>query len=74
MPDTALLAGPYTPPPLRKGDRETCLYRDCLVVVTSWTAAPIPWPRCRRLDCTKGGSGRTPRCGMQMSVTHEGLS
>jgi hypothetical protein len=55
--DTTLLAGPYTPPPLQRGDRATCLYRDALVVVTGWTAAPILWPRCRRLDCTKGGSG-----------------
>jgi hypothetical protein len=45
--DTTLLAGPYTPPPLRKGDRATCLYRDALVVVTSLTTAPIPWPRCQ---------------------------
>lgn len=27
-----------------------CLYRDQLVVVTSWTDAPISWPRCRPID------------------------
>jgi hypothetical protein len=27
------------------GDRADCLYRDCLVVVTGWTDAPISWPR-----------------------------
>jgi hypothetical protein len=51
-----LLSGPYTPPPLKRGDRATCLYRDADVVITSWTAAPISWPRCRRLECS-GGSG-----------------
>src|SRR5262245_7813231 len=52
-----LLAGPYTPPPLRRGDRATCLYRDADVVVTSWTSAPIPWPRCCRPRTHGGGSG-----------------
>jgi hypothetical protein len=27
-----LLFGPYEPPPLRKGDRASCLYRDADVV------------------------------------------
>jgi hypothetical protein len=48
-----LLFGPYNPPPLKRGDHTTCLFRDCLVIVTRWTDAPIPWPRCRALD----GSG-----------------
>jgi hypothetical protein len=52
-----LLHGPYAPPPLRKGDRAHCLLRDCTVVITSWTAARIPWPRCRALDGPGGGSG-----------------
>ena len=52
-----LLFGPYTAPPLRRGDRASCLYRDGLVVVISWTDAPIPWPRCRALDGPGGGSG-----------------
>jgi hypothetical protein len=34
-------------PRLRRGDRSTCLYRDCAVVVTGWADARIPWPRCR---------------------------
>jgi hypothetical protein len=40
MPDDRhlLLHGPYCPPPLRTGDKATSLYRDCDVVVTSWTA------------------------------------
>ena len=52
-----LLFGPYRSPPLNRGDRATCLYRDALVIVTSWTDAPIPWPRCRALDSPGGGSG-----------------
>ena len=36
-------------PQLKVGDVATCLYRDCDVVVTSWTDAPLPWPRCRAL-------------------------
>src|SRR5689334_8281028 len=53
---TALLFGPYRPPPLKAGNRAHCLLRGCVVVVTSWTDAPIPWPRCRALD-SRGGSG-----------------
>jgi hypothetical protein len=45
-----LLFGPYQAPALRQGDRATCLYRGCEVIVTSWTAAPIPWPRCCRAE------------------------
>jgi hypothetical protein len=51
-----LLAGPYTPA-LERGDRSTCLYRDAEVVITSWTAAPISWPRCYRPGSGGGGSG-----------------
>src|SRR5262249_26675218 len=52
-----LLAVPYTPPSLRRGDRATCPDRDADVTVTSWTAAPIPWPRCCRPGTHGGGSG-----------------
>jgi hypothetical protein len=44
-----LLHGPYRPPSLRVGDRATCLFRDCDVIVTGWTDARISWPRCRPL-------------------------
>jgi hypothetical protein len=37
-----LLAGPYLPPSLRRGDRTFCLFRDTDVTVTSWTSAPTP--------------------------------
>src|SRR5262249_10639677 len=52
-----LLHGPYKPPPLRKEDRTTCLFRDGTVVITSWSDARISWPRCRLLDTHGGGSG-----------------
>ena len=42
-----LLHAPYNPPPLKHGDRTTCLCRDRDVVITSWTDARISWPRCR---------------------------
>src|SRR5262249_55224824 len=45
-----LLHGPYRPPRLRRGDRASCLYKDCDVVVTGWTDARISWPRCRPVD------------------------
>jgi hypothetical protein len=50
-----LLFGPYKAPRLRPGDRATCLLRDCAVVITSITDAPIPWPRCRALGSGHGG-------------------
>jgi hypothetical protein len=47
-----LLRGPYRAPRLAVGDRATCLFRDCLVVVNAWTGAPIRWPRCLPVgDC-----------------------
>jgi hypothetical protein len=58
-----LLFGPYCPPPLKRGDRAFCLFRDCDVVVTSWTDARLPWPRCRR----EGGRG-APACWWTRSL------
>jgi hypothetical protein len=51
-----LLFGPYSPLPLARGARAFCLLRDCALIITSWTDAPIPWPRCRALDGPGGGS------------------
>ena len=39
-----LLFGPYKSPALRRGDRATCLYRDCDVRITGWTDARTSWP------------------------------
>ena len=55
MPAPELL-GTYKPPALRVGNRTACLYRDAECVVTSWSDAPIPWPRVRTLG-HRGGSG-----------------
>lgn len=61
-----LLHGPYQAPAFQRGDRATCLYRDVEVVITSWTDAPIPWPRwrARRVDacieCIIGTAGVAP--------------
>ncbi len=56
MPAPPLLLDTYPPPALRKGDRATCLYRDADCAVTSWTDAPIPWPRVQVVG-QRGGSG-----------------
>jgi hypothetical protein len=52
-----LLHGPYQAPSLYFGERALCLLRDCQVKVTSWTAAPISWPRCCAEGTHGGGSG-----------------
>lgn len=65
-----LIAGPYVPPSLVRGDRATCLYRDSDVVVTSWTAARIAWPRCRALG-RRGGSGLLVDDELKRAVTTE---
>jgi hypothetical protein len=51
-----LIAGLYRPPPVRVGDRATCLFRNAEVIVTSWTDAPIAWPHFRTLGF-RSGSG-----------------
>ena len=66
-----LLFGPYKAPALRRGDRATCLLRDCTVVITSWSSARIPWPRCRALDGTGGGSGLLLDEELARAVRHE---
>jgi hypothetical protein len=50
-----LLHGPYHAPTLRRGDRAVCLFRDADVVITSWSDAPTPWPRCQRANQKAGG-------------------
>jgi hypothetical protein len=52
---TKLLAGPYEPPALRKGDRAFCLYLDCDVRVMGWSSGRISWPRARAIDRPRGG-------------------
>jgi hypothetical protein len=66
-----LLFGPYQAPPLRRGDRAFCLLRNCDVVITSWTDARIPWPRCGALDGPGGGSGLLLDEELARAVRHE---
>jgi hypothetical protein len=66
-----LLFGPYRAPPLRRGDKAFCLFRDADVVVTSWTDARIPWPRCRLAEGTGGGSGLLVDEELARAVRHE---
>jgi hypothetical protein len=73
-----LLHGPYVASSLRRGDRATCLFRDCLAVITRWSDAPIPWPRCRALAGGRGGSGllvdeelaRAVRCESVLAIRY----
>jgi hypothetical protein len=59
-----LLFGRYQAPALRRGDRAWCLYRDCEVVITSWSDAQITWPRGR-------GSHNGPFGGPGLLVNEE---
>jgi hypothetical protein len=52
-----LLHGLYTPQPLRRGDRASCLFRDSDVVLTGWSDGRISWPLCRRPGQTGGRPG-----------------
>jgi hypothetical protein len=67
---TKLLFGPYRPPRLRRGDRATCLFKDCDVVVTGWTDARISWPRCLPLG-TKGHPSLLVDEELARAVRHE---
>jgi hypothetical protein len=44
------------------------------VVVTSWTDARIPWPRCRALDGPGGGSGLLIDEELARAVRHESVA
>ena len=49
--------GPADPDVLRSLRRGlACLYRDCHVIITNWSDAPISWPRRQRRG-QRGGSG-----------------
>src|SRR5947209_3693810 len=66
-----LLFGPYRAPALRNGDRAFCLFRDCDVIITGWTDALIPWPRCRALDTSRGGSAILVEYELARAIRHE---
>jgi hypothetical protein len=50
------LLGTYSPPTAKRGERVSCLYRDCECKVTSWSDARISWPRVQPRE-QRGGSG-----------------
>src|SRR4051794_26450617 len=70
-----LCHGPYHPPRLQVGERTLCLLRDCEVVITSWSDAPISWPRCQPIG-QRGGCGllldeelaRAVRCESALAI------
>ncbi len=67
-----LLFGPYKAPNLRRGDRAVCLLRGCTVVVTGWTGARIPWPRCQAVTSHgAGGQGLLIEAELARAVRHE---
>jgi len=68
-----LLFGPYRPPALRRGDRVTCLDRDCDVVITGWKDAPIGWPLCRPLG-SRGAAGLLVDDELVRAIRHESAS
>jgi hypothetical protein len=64
-----LLFGPYQAPPLKRGDRAVCLYRDAEVVITGWSDARIAWPRCHPVG--RGGVGLLVDEELARAVRHE---
>src|SRR5262249_18448887 len=73
-----LLHGPYAAPPLKRGAKAVCLYRDGDVIITGWSAGRIPWPRCRLPGTRGSGSGllvddefaRAIRCESSLALQH----
>ncbi len=64
------LLGSYAPPAVRKGDRVWCRYRRLRCRVTSWTDAPLTWPRCQPIGL-RGGSGLRVSVALQQAVLTE---
>ena len=68
-----LLFGPYQAPPLKRGDRAVCLFRDCELIITGWTDARIPWPRWHALDSSGPGSGLLVNEELARAVRRRGV-
>jgi hypothetical protein len=66
-----LLFGPYRPPPLKRGDRTYCLYRDCAVVIRALSDGPIPWPRCYYAEGRGRGHGLVVDEELARAIRHE---
>jgi hypothetical protein len=68
-----LLFGPYRAPPLRRGDRAFCQVRDYAVLVIGWSNAPIPWPKCIRLEPPRTGRGLLIDDELARAIRHESV-
>jgi hypothetical protein len=66
-----LLFGPYQAPPLKRGQRAWCLYRDAAVAVTTWSDAPLPWPRCIFAGSRGRGRGLLVDEELARAIQHE---
>src|SRR5262249_16417961 len=62
-----LLHGPYETPQLRRGDWAFGLFRDCDFIMTSWTDARLPWPRCLPIDMQDAASPRLERKSLHLA-------
>src|SRR5216683_6934958 len=71
MLDTILIGSPYTQPKLKRGDRAFCLYKDCDVIITTWTDAPISWPRCRGVENPMGHPGLLVDAELERAIRTE---
>jgi hypothetical protein len=58
-------------PALKRGDRATCLFKDCDVVVTGWTDARISWPRCRPLGVPRSHPSLLVNEELARALRHE---
>ncbi len=66
-----LLFGPYKAPPLKRGDRTWCLYRDASVIVATWSDAPISWPRCYLAEGRARAHGLLVDEALARAIKHE---
>jgi hypothetical protein len=66
-----LLFGPYQAPAVERGDVAFCHVRDYPVLVIGWSGAPIPWPRCLRLERPRVGRGLLIDDALARAVMHE---